>query len=153
TPRPTLTPTPAVTPIPPVAPVDDSASTRQNTPVSIDVGANDAVEPGLVVQVQPGTQPTHGSVTCTTDRMCIYTPNAGYVGADTFTYLVVPSEGIPVSATVTVTVLPSPPTLTRTPTPTAVVFPPAPKPSVTPTSTLTPTTVPPSPAPIPPRAI
>jgi uncharacterized repeat protein (TIGR01451 family) len=148
----TSTATSAATPPQAVVLLDDSASTRQDTPVQIDVVADDAIPPGLGVQVQPGVQPAHGTVVCTPSGTCTYTPNRGYVGADTFTYLVVPSVGAQTSATVSVTVLPLPPTTSPMPNPTPVQFPPAPRSSISPTPTLTATTVVSPPTPVPPKA-
>ena len=93
TPPPTFAPSPVATPIAPLASVDDSASTRQDTPVTLDVMANDGIAPGLTAELQSSTTPTHGSVTCTPQGSCIYTPNPGYVGADTFTYVIATAEG------------------------------------------------------------
>ena len=79
----------------PVA-VDDSAETKENTPVIIDVTSNDTdkdgdLDPSTVVitkQPQNGTvsiDPITGEVT--------YTPNKGYVGPDAFEYTVKDKAG------------------------------------------------------------
>src|SRR5205814_8245510 len=48
------------------------------------------------------TGPTHGSVTLNANGSFTYTPAAGYVGSDTYTYTA--NDGILVSAPATVTV-------------------------------------------------
>jgi LysM repeat protein len=58
------------------------------------------------------TQPAHGTVTVSADGSFIYTPDAGYVGLDTFTYIA--GAGI-VSSTATVTVNVFQPLLVATP--------------------------------------
>lgn len=75
---------------------DDSATTRRNTPVIIDVLSNDsdpdgAVDPSsVVVFASPGhgttsVDPTTGAIT--------YTPTSGYTGPDSFTYRVLDDSG------------------------------------------------------------
>jgi gliding motility-associated-like protein len=87
---------------------DDTASTPKDTPVDVDVLANDTGIPAdgtLTV-----TQPSDGSVVIDdngtpddiTDDMVTYTPDPGFVGEDTFTYTVCDMAGHCDSATVTV---------------------------------------------------
>ncbi|WP_427927612.1 Ig-like domain-containing protein [Acinetobacter guillouiae] len=95
----------------PVA-VDDSAETKEDTPIIIDVTANDSdkdgdLDPSTVVitkQPQNGTvsiDPITGEVT--------YTPNKGYVGSDAFEYTVKDKAGnVSDSATVVVEVSANP---------------------------------------------
>ena len=67
--------------------VDDAATTATDTPIVIDVVANDiGIAPFTVVQV---LQPTNGSVVDNGDGTVTYTPDAGFVGVDTFDYVVV----------------------------------------------------------------
>lgn len=74
---------------PPVA-VDDSATTRDAIPVVIDVLANDSDPDGDPIRVVLGspilTPPSHGSAVRRSDREIEYTPNAGFLGTDTFLY-------------------------------------------------------------------
>lgn len=85
--------------------VDDSGiQTDENVPVTIDVLANDTGlgDGGIQVIVTNGA---HGSVTVDPNtQQVIYTPDEGYFGEDTFTYIVVDADGDSSSATVTVQV-------------------------------------------------
>ncbi len=94
----------------PVA-VDDSANTKENTAVEIDLVANDSDKDGdlLVSSVEVKTQPTQGSVTVDANGKATYTPNTGAYGTDTFTYIVYDKEGNPSEpATVTVEISANP---------------------------------------------
>jgi len=83
--------TPTVTSFPksPVA-FDDRAETKANSPVIINVLAND--DPGnstldqLTVEIV--LQPQHGTVKVNPDGTITYTPNPGFTGADSFQYRV-----------------------------------------------------------------
>jgi len=71
----------------PVA-INDSATTPVDTLVNINVAGNDtdpndAVVPASVVIV---TQPAHGTAVAVGDGTVDYTPSAGYIGNDSFTY-------------------------------------------------------------------
>lgn len=96
---------------PPVA-VDDFASTFEDTPVTIDVLANDSHPNGdtlTVISVGPAMQ---GTVVINADNTVTYTPSpAIFDDTDTFTYTIEDSEGLTDTATVTVDVasLPSTP--------------------------------------------
>ena len=48
--------------------------------------ANDVDPDGDVLQVVSVAQPTHGAVTLARDGGFVYTPNAGFIGTDTFDY-------------------------------------------------------------------
>jgi hypothetical protein len=65
--------------------VNDSAHTTKNIPVSIPVTANDQACAGGTFTLATGTNPNHGTISVSGDSI-IYTPSAGYVGYDTFTY-------------------------------------------------------------------
>jgi hypothetical protein len=79
---------------PPVA-VDDETSTEQDSPVDIDCTANDVDHDGTIdaSSVTLVLAPTNGSVTIGEDGLVTYTPDAGYVGNDTFTYTVQDDDG------------------------------------------------------------
>ncbi|RYZ99383.1 MAG: gliding motility-associated C-terminal domain-containing protein, partial [Sphingobacteriaceae bacterium] len=64
--------------------VNDNVITPINTPVTIDVKANDG-ESGVGATVTPGN-PGHGTATVTPTGQVVYTPNPDYMGKDTFTY-------------------------------------------------------------------
>ncbi len=93
---------------------DDVATTSAGVMVEINWAANDVVEPatgpreGSLVDVQSITQPSNGSVNQAADNTFRYTPNAGFVGVDSFTYtLVDPFDGDTSTATVQISVTPN----------------------------------------------
>ena len=81
----------------------DSATTGRDTPVTIDVLANDADPDGDPLLLSEVSQPANGTASIQGGRV-LYTPDAGFTGVDTFTYNVVDPDGGAGSATVTVTV-------------------------------------------------
>jgi len=99
-----------------VAPLagNDSASSKADAPVTIDVLANDS-EPGGTLDtssVKIVEKPAHGSVSVNAAGSVLYTPTAGFSGSDSFTYSVMDLQGASsnvASVTVSVTA-PSPPT-------------------------------------------
>lgn len=115
--------------LPPAA-VNDTATTLIGRPVDVDVLANDETH-GAPATISAVTQPAHGQVTvlpaapaapaapggqqaaaaaaAATVQTVRYTPNAGYVGADPFTYTLSTANGTS-TATVAVTVDAPPPT-------------------------------------------
>jgi VCBS repeat-containing protein len=101
---------------PPLA-VDDGAITSEGTPVVVDVLANDSdpegnLDPTSVTVTVAATNgatsvdPVTGAVT--------YTPNASYVGGDSFVYQVCDGETVPLCDTATVTMTVTVPTTTLT---------------------------------------
>lgn len=93
---------------PNISPVagNDSAVTNANTAVVINVAANDFDTDGTIVSYALGTAPKNGTFTINpTTKAITYTPTAGFVGTDTFTYTVTDDRGATDSATVTVNVL------------------------------------------------
>lgn len=107
----------------------DTAKTKPNTRVVIDVLANDHATGGE--QLDPSSLninefPSNGNLGVTGDSKLAYTPTAGFVGVDTFSYLVC-SKGSPNDcATGTVNVTVGDPNATTTTT--TVPVPPAPAP-------------------------
>jgi large repetitive protein len=89
---------------PPVA-VDDHAETAAGAPVVIDVLANDFDEDGDELVVVDLTQPAHGTVVLNADGAVTYTPEAGFSGADSFTYRAFDGADKSEIATVTVQVI------------------------------------------------
>ena len=88
----------------PVA-VDDTETTPQDTPVTIDVIANDSDIDGDTLTVTSTTQPTaaQGTVTIVGGKP-VFTPTAGFVGDATFDYTISDGNGGESTATVTITV-------------------------------------------------
>jgi VCBS repeat-containing protein len=88
----------------PVA-VDDSATTAEDTPIVLNLVANDTDVDSSTLSVVSLSTPLHGSVVVNADGSVTYTPATAYFGTDTFTYHT--SDGSLDSlnaATVTVTV-------------------------------------------------
>ncbi len=67
---------------------DDNAVTVINTPVTVNVIANDTDLDGETITVLDVSNPTNGTVVNNGDGTVTYTPDANYVGADSFTYTV-----------------------------------------------------------------
>ena len=91
---------------PPVA-VDDTATTTQNTPLSVSVLANDSdPDPGDSLRVAAVVSgPGHGATVISGGAQTItYTPSSNWTGVDTFRYRVTDNHGATDVATVTVTV-------------------------------------------------
>jgi|GEM_PF-1556285 len=68
---------------PPVA-VDDIASTQVDTPINLDVLANDYDADGDDLSIIFNTSPANGSVTLNPDGTLTYTPDPGFTGQDVF---------------------------------------------------------------------
>jgi len=84
--------------------VDDTLTTDEGTPATINVLANDTDPDGDPLAVTGVTSPQHGSVSCSANGDCTYTPAAGYSGPDSFTYDITDGRGGTDTATVNVTV-------------------------------------------------
>ncbi len=87
---------------PPVA-NDDRAVTNRNTPVLIDVLANDFDPDGDPLTIVSVTAPQNGTAAIQNDRI-LYTPAAGFRGTDRFGYTISDGRGGTDSANVTVTI-------------------------------------------------
>ncbi|WKW45959.1 Ig-like domain-containing protein [Myroides sp. JBRI-B21084] len=91
---------------------NDTATTPEGQPVTIDVKANDFDPNGDAFEIDPTsiTQPANGTVTVNPDGTITYTPNPGFEGTDTFTYTVC-DDATPTpacdTATVSVNVVPA----------------------------------------------
>ena len=90
----------------PVAPVaiDDEVTTPVDTPVTIDVLANDIFDGTVVVSVQ--VFPQYGILGIVDVGIFEYTPNTIFFGTDSFTYQICDTGGQCDTATVTITVGP-----------------------------------------------
>lgn len=95
-------------PSPPVA-VDDTATTSKNTAVAIAVLANDSDADGDPLTVTSLTAPANGTAVLNPDGTVTYTPNAGFLGTDAFTYRANDGTANSNVATVTVNVTNTPP--------------------------------------------
>jgi ELWxxDGT repeat protein len=86
---------------------NDSASSKNDAAVTIDVLANDS-EPGGTIDttsVQIVSAPAHGTAAVTASGSVVYTPVTGFAGSDSFTYSVKDLQGaLSNVATVTVSV-------------------------------------------------
>jgi hypothetical protein len=75
----------------------DNVTTPVNTPVVINVAANDTDPEGnqflVLSSIAITTQPAHGIVSVSDTGMVTYTPNAGFVGTDTFAYTIADTHG------------------------------------------------------------
>jgi Bacterial Ig domain/Bacterial cadherin-like domain len=124
TPTPAPTPTAAPTPAPtsavnrvPVAVADTFTVTQGSRANSLAVLNNDTDPDGDVLSVGTVSTPTNGT-TAVSGKVVLYTPRAGYTGADAFTYTVTDGKGGSATGNVTITVSPTvAPTPTPTPTP------------------------------------
>ena len=83
----------------------DTATTAEDTPVTIPVLANDTDPTGQPLTVTTATAP-NGTVTVNPNGTLTYTPNADYNGPDTITYTVTDPDGNTSTSTVSVTVTP-----------------------------------------------
>ena len=94
----TITVTPLSTPVAAAL----SVATTTGTPVLIQA-TTEASSPQPVTGLNVATQPSHGTATASGEQI-IYTPVAGYVGTDTFTYQLSNHFGISTPSAITVTV-------------------------------------------------
>ena len=98
---------------PPPTAAADRATTTEGSPVTIDVTANDDARGGGTLRIASVGDPAHGTARRSGTGV-VYTPAAGFVGTDRFTYTVATDSGT-ATATVTVTVRRA---VTASPTPT-----------------------------------
>ncbi|MET0231169.1 MAG: Ig-like domain-containing protein, partial [Rhodanobacteraceae bacterium] len=87
---------------PPVA-VDDAATTAFQTPIAINVLANDSDPDGDPLAISGVTTPANGAVSASGGTIT-YTPANGFSGIDRFTYSIDDGRGGTATANVTVTV-------------------------------------------------
>jgi alpha-tubulin suppressor-like RCC1 family protein len=100
--------------IPPVA-SDDSMSTTEGQDINIAVLDNDTDAEGDNLSVTDVSQGVNGSVAIEPDGLGVtYTPDAGFIGSDSFTYTISDGNGGTASATVTILVTSSTTELTVT---------------------------------------
>src|SRR5262245_26945891 len=82
----------------------DSASTPEDTAITIAVLANDSDADGDLLAVTGVTVPAHGSAVVNPDKTITYTPALNYNGSDTFSYTIDDGHGGTAGAAVNVTV-------------------------------------------------
>lgn len=83
---------------------DDSASTAGSMPVTIAVLGNDLDIDGDKLAVASFTSPANGTVTANSDGTLTYSPKAGYVGIDSFSYTISDPAGATDTAAISVSV-------------------------------------------------
>jgi hypothetical protein len=88
--------------------VNDAATTQENTPVTINVLANDTDPDGNSLSVVSVTQGGHGAVTNNGNGTVTYNPSPAFAGTDQFTYTISDGRGGSDTANVAVTVLADP---------------------------------------------
>ena len=84
--------------------VADSAVTPPETPVDIRILANDTDPDDDPLEIVDITEPANGKVKINEDGTVTYTPNQGFLGTDTFVYIIEDPEGHSDTAMVTVVV-------------------------------------------------
>ena len=84
----------------------DCATTPEDTPVVIDVLANDTDPNGDPLEVVGVPTAGHGTVAVNPDGTLTYTPDENYNGPDTITYTITDPDGNEATSTVDVTVTP-----------------------------------------------
>ena len=92
----------------PVA-ADDAVTTQVDTPVTVDVLANDSDADGDALTVVSTTVPPNGAAAINADGTVTYTPTTGFTGTDAFDYTIEDGFGGSATATVTITVVAGPP--------------------------------------------
>ncbi|OYV76060.1 MAG: hypothetical protein B7Z66_10205 [Chromatiales bacterium 21-64-14] len=83
---------------------NDTTTTGLNTPITINVLANDSGLQDVPITLSLMGSPSHGSATINADQSITYTPATDFAGQDLFTYKVTDANGDMATATVTVTV-------------------------------------------------
>lgn len=81
---------------------DDTASTAMETPIVIDVLANDSDPDGDALAIDGFTNPFHADLTLQDDGTLLYQPHENKVGTDSFDYWVIDDNGVLSQATVVV---------------------------------------------------
>ena len=92
---------------PPAPPVANNVSTQtlEGTALTLNVLAGASDPSGYTLSLASFTQPGHGTVAENSNASLTYTPAAGYLGADSFTYTVSDGHGETATGTVSITVV------------------------------------------------
>jgi uncharacterized delta-60 repeat protein len=83
---------------------DDRATTRKNERVRLNALTNDSDPDGNRLTIKRFTGGSHGEVRCSMRGRCVYVPDRGFRGRDTFTYKVKDGRGGTDTATVKIKV-------------------------------------------------
>ncbi|PWR00173.1 Ig-like domain-containing protein [Leucothrix pacifica] len=83
---------------------DDVETTDMGTAVTVNVTGNDIDPDGDMIMIKSFNQAVNGTVTEGAGGQLIYTPNAGFSGSDSFTYVIEDLAGLTSEATVFITV-------------------------------------------------
>jgi hypothetical protein len=83
---------------------NDTATTNEDTPVDINVLANDTEPDGDTLNINSVTQGSNGTVSVNPDKTIHYSPALNFFGSDSFTYTIDDGHGGMATATVNVTV-------------------------------------------------
>ena len=86
--------------------VPDTATTLQDLPVVIDVMANDSDPDGDSLAIQGVSNGQYGTVIINPDNTMTYMPTTGFIGQDTFSYMISDGQGGIAQAEVTVAINP-----------------------------------------------
>ena len=86
------------------SPQDDGATTPAATPITLDLLANDADPDGDTLAIGAVGGAGHGTTVLNPDGTVTYTPDAGFDGTDTFTYVVRDPDGAEAEASVEIVV-------------------------------------------------
>jgi outer membrane protein OmpA-like peptidoglycan-associated protein len=87
---------------PPIA-VDDTATTKEDTPVAIDVLTNDSEPDGDELTILSVSAPMNGTASISGNSI-LYTPGPAYFGTDSFSYTIGDGKGAEASAQVMVVI-------------------------------------------------
>jgi hypothetical protein len=88
---------------------DDSATTLEGQPVTLNTLSNDSDPEGDTLTITNIETPANGTAVASADGQgIIYTPNAGFVGTDSFTYTISDGNGGTATATETIVVAAKP---------------------------------------------
>jgi len=85
---------------------DESVTLNEDTPVTLDVLANDIDVDGDELTVVSVQQPMNGVVVLNADQTLTYTPTSNFNGMDSFTYTIIDAEDVESTATVNLNILP-----------------------------------------------
>jgi beta-glucosidase len=88
--------------------VTDSFSTEQNTPLTVDLAANDTGLEDSPVTFRIDTPASNGAVTINENGSAIYIPDTDFSGPDSFAYRVIDVDGDESKATVSINVTSTP---------------------------------------------